>query len=312
MTAQQWIRRGELLVGSTNGNALDLSQLRFRFHVQRSGLQTPNTCEIYVYNVSDQTASQIKNEFSRVVLSAGYENGYFGTIFDGQIKYVRKGRENQTDTFVAIQAADSDHAYNFGVVNTSLTAGSTHNDHIQAAVGAMGATKGYMPELLSVPLPRGKVMYGMARDYLRDTARSTGNNWSFQDGKLEFAPIDGYIPDTEAIVVNRNTGIIGQPEQTPNGIVVKALLNPNFKAERRVKLDNASIQRAPIGLDIQSQAEAQLIMQGLNQYTINADGIYVIKGISHSGDTRGQQWYTDMVCIAIDGTVPMGLVNKGY
>ena len=58
-------------------------------------------------------------------------------------------------------------AYNYALVNTSLAAGSTPDDHVRACMKAFSA-KGtripaYIPVLPGQKLPRGKVMYGMAR-----------------------------------------------------------------------------------------------------------------------------------------------------
>ena len=312
---EQWIRKIQLVVAAADGHALDLSELRIRFHTQRSGLQTPNTSEITIYNVSDATAKKLKGEFTRVVLSAGYENGVFGTLFDGTITQVRQGRESQTDTFVAVSAADSDIPYNYGTVNTSLAAGSNINDHLNAYCAGMGVKLGYVPELPGPRLSRGKVMSGLARDYLRTSTQNAAATWSLQDGALELCPINGWIPTAEAIVLTSATGLIGMPEQTAAGINVKALLNPNIKPDRRIQLDNATIQRIAIGqtYDTGTQLEQQAILAGVNQYTLNLDGFYVVKGLEHSGDTRGQEWYTQMVCLAIDPTAySQQLINAGY
>ncbi|EIY8449045.1 hypothetical protein MNQ84_004706, partial [Salmonella enterica] len=32
--------------------------------------------------------------------------------------------------------------------------------------------------------------------------------------------------------------------------------------------------------------------------SIATDGVYVVKGIMYTGDTRGQAWYMDMMCEA--------------
>ncbi|MBU9534734.1 hypothetical protein KTE49_30340, partial [Burkholderia multivorans] len=135
MSVQQFVRKVSLIIGFDSGEALDLSELRIVFRVQRGDLQTPNSARIRVYNVSATTARRAQKEFTRVVLQAGYEGNY-GIIFDGQIKQVRRGRESQTDTFLDITAADGDSAYNFAVVNTTLAAGSVATDHVSAAIAA--------------------------------------------------------------------------------------------------------------------------------------------------------------------------------
>nr|WP_272545656.1 hypothetical protein [Burkholderia cepacia]MDC6101713.1 hypothetical protein [Burkholderia cepacia] len=291
-----------MIIGFDSGEALDLSELRIVFRVQRGDLQTPNSARIRVYNVSANTARRAQSkEFTRVVLQAGYEGNY-GIIFDGQIKQVRRGRESQTDTFIDITAADGDSAYNFAVVNTTLAAGSTPADHVAAACTAMGqygVQQGYLPELPSNPLPRGKVMFGMARDFMRWTARTTQTVWSIQDGKVVMVPETAYMPG-EIPVITSATGMVGLPQQTANGIEVKMLLNPSVKIGRLIWLDNASIQQYEYSLNVGQQAENERIEM---QAKLQDDGFYYVMLAEVSGDTRGEEWYTSVVCLAADVTV---------
>ncbi|MGQ3505100.1 hypothetical protein ACT9SR_13340, partial [Enterococcus faecalis] len=76
---------------------------RIVFDVRRGDLQTPNSLRARVYNVSETTRQRIEQEFTRIVLQAGYAGNY-GIIFDGSVKQVRRGRENQTDTYLDITA----------------------------------------------------------------------------------------------------------------------------------------------------------------------------------------------------------------
>lgn len=314
MTVAQYIRKASLLVGDkfTRGNnpsaavfensAIDLSALRFRFAVRRGDNQTPNTADIRIYNVAENTAQAIEKEFTRVVLQCGYE-GNFGIIFDGQIKQVRRGRESTTDTFVDITAADGDSAYNFAITAVTLAAGSTPEDHLSELLKDMavyGIGKGYVPDLPGNPLPRGKVMFGMTRDELRKVAENASTNWSIQDGKFTMVPLTGYIPG-EAPVITAQTGLIGLPEQTQNGIKLKTLLNPNLKIGQAIKLDNSSIQRFRYNPSLIQEAN-NLKAEGSNK--INNDGEYYVMIADHVGDTRGQEWYTDLYCLAIDAAVP--------
>ncbi|VWB98466.1 phage protein [Burkholderia lata] len=301
MSVQQFGRKVSLIIGFDSGEALDLSELRIVFRVQRGDLQTPNSARIRVYNVSATTARRAQKEFTRVVLQAGYEGNY-GIIFDGQIKQVRRGRESQTDTFLDITAADGDSAYNFAVVNTTLAAGSTAADHVAAACTAMnpyGVQQGYLPELQSNPLPRGKVMFGMARDFMRWTARTTQTVWSIQDGKVVMVPETAYMPG-DIPVITSETGMVGLPQQTANGIEVKMLLNPSVKIGRLIWLNNASIQQYEYSLNVGQQAENERIEM---QAKLQDDGFYYVMLAEVSGDTRGEEWYTSVTCLAADVTV---------
>ncbi|WP_288074681.1 hypothetical protein [Pseudomonas sp.] len=309
MSVAQYLRQISLKIGN-DAEALDLSELRIRFVIRRGDLKTPNSADIRIYNVSDATALRAQKEFERIVLQAGYA-GNFGTIFDGTIKQVRRGRESQTDTYIDITAADGDSAYNWSVVNMSLAAGSTPDDHLQASLQAMesrGITLGDKPNLPGNRLPRGKVMFGMVRDHLDTLAKSTDTSWSFQDGQLTLIPNTAYLPG-EAVVVNSATGMIGLPEQTQNGVNVKMLLNPSVKIGRRLQIDESSIQK--FRYDPAPLAEADMRMIKI-QNDLSRDGFYRILVASHVGDTRGNEWYTSTICISVDATITnQSMVNAG-
>lgn len=310
MAIKQFIRKASLIIGPNEGTGLDLSTLRFKFQVSRGDNQTPNEANVRIYNVRDETAHSIEGkEFTRLVLQAGYE-GNWGIIFDGQIRQVRRGRESQTDTFLDITAADGDSAYNFAISAISLGAGiNSPKDAISSVLENMtlyGITKGYLPELSDDPLVRGKVIFEMSRDALRKLARNTETAWSIQDGKLVMIPLSSYIPG-EPYELNSDTGLIGMPEQTVNGINLKVLLNPSLKIGQAVKLNNASIQKLKYGLGVGS-AKQNLMTESIAK--INGDGLYYVMIAEHSGDTRGNDWYTELNCLAIDATIPASYIPK--
>lgn len=301
MSVPQYLRKISLKIGSDT-EAIDLSDLRIRFAVRRGTISTPNTADIRVYNVSAATAKKAQlKEFGRIVLQAGYVGNY-GVIFDGTIKQVRRGRESQTDTYLDITAADGDSAYNWSVINMSLAAGSTAQDHLKAAVQAMegrGVTMGEVAPLSANKLPRGKVMFGLTRDVLDNLGRTQDVSWSIQDGRMTLIPNTAYLPG-DAVVVNYQTGMVGLPEQTQNGVNVRMLLNPSVKIGRILKLDNASIQQYRYGVSLNDQAFNDIIH---NQIVLDSDGVYKVLISDHYGDSRGGEWYTDVICVSVDATV---------
>jgi len=156
-------------------------------------------------------------------------------------------------------------------------------------------------------LPRGKVMFGMARDFMRSTAKSTQTVWSIQDGKVVLVPETSYKPG-DIPVVTAATGMVGLPEQTQNGIRVKMLLNPNVKISQLIHLDNASIQRFEFSLNVGQQAEMERV--GL-QNKLQDDGFYYVMVAEHTGDTRGNDWYTEVICLAADVTsIPKSFLQQ--
>lgn len=318
-TGYQFIRKCSLVVADPSGQGLDLSQLRIRFMVKQFNIQTPNNLYARVYNLAPDTSRRIQNEFTQVVLQAGYENGNFGTIFSGEIKYYRRGREpNATENYLDLFANDSDRAYNYAVVNQTIPPGATPGDLISAAldsVKSFGITKGYQPNIEANRLPRSRTMFGMTRDELRDICRTNNMAFSIVNGQLQLVPLNSYIPGP-ATVLTSLTGLVGVPEQTPEGICVKSLLNPNLKLGSLVQLDNKSIAQ---NITLGGSAFTGFFSPPFNQNTGSGylasaaatDGLYRVIIVNHFGDTRGNEWYSDLVCLGLGDAVPPSVVQQG-
>lgn len=297
----QWLRACSLVVAGNSGQGLELGELRVTFQTKKGDTETPNSAEVSIYNLSEATASRMRREFTRVILQAGYQ-GNCSIIFDGGIRQSIRSRENGTDTVLTLVCADGDQAYNFATVNTTLAAGSTPADRVkvcQQQFEAKGVTAGHMPDLGGAGLPRGKVMYGMGRKFMRDEAENTKTSWSIQDGALVMLKHAGTLPG-EAVVLTHETGLVGTPEQTNEGITVRCLINPRLRIGGRIKLDNRSIQAAKTDLKMSAQRPPKM----------DSDGFYRILKVEFSGDTRGNDWYADMICIGLDDTsrLPLDMV----
>jgi hypothetical protein len=274
--------------------------LRIVFKVKKSSAQTPNSAIIRVYNLSDNTAKQIREEFQSVTLQAGYQSN-FGLIFKGNIKQVRFGRENSTDTYVDIAAGDGDQSYNFSTISTTLSAGSHQTDQINAAINTMkpnGVTTGFIDDIDSIILPRGKVMYGMSRDYLRQSTESTGTTWSIQNEQIQIVKRTSVAPDP-VVVLTSKTGLVGVPELTNDGVSARCLLNPLIRIGGIININQRDIADAKL-----SNVSNDLQVNSAPQTT--ADGLYRVLVAEFNGDTFGNDWYTDITCISYDNSAPDG------
>lgn len=298
MSETQYLRKINLIVADKNGDGLDLSQFRIVFDVKLSDSQTPNTAQVRIYNLSQTVASQIQQEFTSITLQAGYESN-FGTIFAGSIKQVIYGSENNVDTFIDISAGDGDIAYNYAFVSKSLSAGANQADIVTATLEPMlqnGIGLGFVDDTDSKNLPRCKVMYGMSRDYLRKSALNTNTNWSIQAGNYQSVKQTGVLPN-QAIVLNSKTGLVYTPNQTNDGIIAKCLLNPNIKIASSIQINQNDIQAELIqDQNVSGSAEAS------TPSPIAADGFYRVLVAEHTGDTRGNDWYTTITALSMDKT----------
>lgn len=305
--ARQWLRYFRLLVQTEAGGdeAIDLSDFRVKFHISQALTGRPCTAEITIYNVSEATANRIKAPASgrsdpmkpKVVIEAGYQ-GKHSVIFKGDLWWKSTGRESETDTYLSLIAATGDRAHQYATVNQSLPAGASQKDELEAVIKALsaeGVGAADTPALAEGRLPRGKVLYGMARDALQAVADTNGLRWGYTDRGVKMVPKEGEIPEESSRVValNAATGLLDRPELTVDGLKVRALLNPDLEVGRIIQVEQGSVQTPSYSTEYAAGQNAQDAATGASA---SADGLYVVYSREYLGDTRGDEWYSDLVC----------------
>ncbi len=294
----QYLRKTTLKIGNQT-EALDFSELHFRFTVRNSTAQTLKYAELTIYNLSDATAQKIQNEFTMIELSAGYE-GNAALIFQGQIAYLERGKEDATTTFLTLRAQDGDQAFNHAYSNWTLAQGyrpdDVYNRFLQD-LAPYGITAGYKPTFAGNPSVDAFSCFGKTREHLRNFALKQGCQWSIENGQLNFLPKGQSFPGAVPII-GPASGLIGTPTQTIGGINMTCLLNPMIRAGSKVQLDNSLLTSTTIRFPITgSQAGDQVA-------GLDPGGFYTAVQVIHDGDTRGNVYYTHIVGVAVDGTAP--------
>lgn len=295
-----WIRKCKLTIGTGSGD-LDVSGMRIRFIIFRKIIQTPNSGWFRIYNLSKDTASKIAspNTIGKTVkLEAGY-NDNIGPIFQGQIVYAVTGRESPTDTYVDVYCADGGKGINEATAQKTFDPGSKQEDHVNYLLQQFGDVddiqKGVIRGLSDMKYPKAVTLYGRASDMMRNIAKSNEATWWVDMGKLYHVPLKNDQQTNKpfgTITLNANTGLIGMPQETTEGIIVTALINPSYELDVELVIDEKSINRGPWDLSLAGQVQSAFAYSNLG----TADGQYVIDAIEYRGDTRGQEWYAIMTC----------------
>ena len=317
VSTEQYLRSIKLTVGSAT-EVIDLSQLRIVFSIVTASQSTPRQLNAKVYNVAPDTANRIQKEFTTVTLSAGYGTN-MGIIFSGSAQQKRQGRESAVDTFLDIFASDGYEVIANGVINQTLAAGWSPQDFYRELINAGSAFGLRAAQIVPPNTPKSTrplVLSGSLKDKCDQLAAILGMRWVIENGALTFVvpspsdpqlkPADTTIVQSDnsiATVLSPSTGLIGIPTQTLDGIEATTLLNPHIKPGRYVKIDQSLILAG----------QNSLAANATNPYpTIATDGIYRVSWTEHSGDTRGQPWYTSIVADALNGlgTVSPGAIEK--
>ncbi|MBS0893951.1 hypothetical protein JK211_07875 [Tatumella sp. JGM130] len=341
--SKNWMRHFEIQVIDDKGDGLSLIDLKVEFQIQKQPATIFNgfVGNFKIYNLSNTTQSRLlSTEFTRIRVFAGYDgtpdaSGNYpdrnvGMIFNGDIRFSIAGKDNATDSWVLLQCLDSWQGHMYAGVRTTIAAGWTFNDVFNTTMGTFepyGINAGEVADMPATVFPRAKVLVGNSSDIINDVARQCDAHWWYEDNKVhivkESAPLDSIV------ILNADTGLIGRPRQTMGaGVNVRCLINPNIKLGGLIRLDQSSVYRTQLSDEqiastqgsssklSESQSGDNLYVNGLTgaqPAAINTDGDYFVGSIDYTGDTRGQNWYMDLLCLAKGGQdlVSQSTLGKG-
>ena len=278
---RQYLRQYTLVLDDGENQRI-IRQLRIGFEIKKSIQSYPNLAKIVIYNPNKDTISVCQKKYSKVLLSAGYENDE-KLLFKGQIRTALINKKG-VDQIVTIFSGDGQKDWEGSFFNKTYSSDTKLDVIIDQLVGSFqNTTKGIIPKLGSIgDKMRGQTLSGLTRDILDQFAQNYGFQWSIQDGVFNLRKNNEIDTSTEMLVINSLTGMIGEPTVTHIGADVKILLNANAKP-------NAAFKVESIGSSVQ---QGNLYFQEPRK--TRAEGIYKIFEVVHNGDTHSDEWSTSI------------------
>lgn len=253
-------------------DTLKVTGLRVIFTVKKAATKDPNTAEVTICNLSEDSRKKIEQARGKpLILTAGYEKTE-AIIFSGDVRFASSARDN-ADWKTKIESGDGETKYATAHFKGSFGKGTSARDVIKAAASALGVGLGNLDKAItSLRKPshtRGYSASGRASDVLDDLLRSQGLSFSIQGGQLQVLR-PGDSVDTQALRLSPETGLIGSPETTTpkeltktTSIRLRTYLQPQLKCGGLVSVESASFRSE-----------------------------YIVQKLEHVGDSHGAGWYS--------------------
>jgi hypothetical protein len=303
--SRQWLRKYRVLVVDGDNEALDVSELRCTFNIE-SSLKEPNYADISIYNVTGATEQAIIKVGMRVIVQAGYENGPYGTIFDGYVIQPLWERENVVDYKITLRCIDSDIQLNNNHTESVVAARTDQIEAVRqmATSARTPITLDYItPQAEKKILPRGKVYFGDPKYYIRRFAQDNNADTLAKDNKVSVGRIDDQSDLGAAIELTPENGLIRVPQQSQDSVSMRCLLNPNIRSTlppMLVKINNSIVR------------QIKLTQGQMPPTRLDRDGLYKVMMVNYIGDTRGNEWYCDIMGCTSDanGLMPLTFESR--
>ncbi len=216
-----YLREVAVSIVPTTGAPKRIQGLRVRFKGKKNEESKPNTMGLEIFNLSENTRSQLEGKNTSIILEAGYAG--------------------RTEVISKAELADGGHRYRNSRINKGIPPGAKTKQVIDELVKSIGLTQGAIIGVPSTQYPNGITLHGMSRDRLDEVCKKNGLQWSIQDGVLQIVPEKKTTFDS-VLVISPDSGLIGSPNKTKRGVEFKTLLMPLLKPGRRVKLESRFIK----------------------------------------------------------------------
>lgn len=223
-TVQQFGRDYQLIIGNDK-ESIVIDQLTMTYDIMKTITADPNAAVFTVTNLSRSNRNLITDKkYDRILFNAGYQ-GDLRTLFVGYIDEV-ENKKDGTDIVTMMTCTDGSKDYREARVATTVVKGATDQEVVKQVLGAMPNTeKGVEEYTKERRLPRGKTLVGNARDILNQVAKNQDADWSIQDGRLVMLPRQNALANDECFVISEDTGMIGSPQKTSDGVEYRCYLN---------------------------------------------------------------------------------------
>ncbi len=252
---------------------LRIQDLKIKFEITKSIKSESNSAKIEIYNLSQNTRKRIVSD-QLVKVLAGYKEAYgYIEIGQGDISNVVHS-SSSPDIITTIYTKDGLKAVRGNVISLSFDVKTPLSSVLAAIQSKLGLPLKFSGIDKTANLKKGYSFIGSVSTALEDLSTQFNFTWSIQNGQLQILSKNKGT-GKEVVVLSASTGLIEAPEKkidskkdlnsTPDTYKITALLQPQLEVGDNIRIESKFLS-----------------------------GVFLINNFTHTGDTRGQEWYTEI------------------
>jgi len=275
-------------------DTIEITGLDVAFKVEKTLKPLPNTCELSIWNLTQEHQSQLEqlgqvsngkdhkskklsastNKQATTGIGCKIEAGYkdaTSLIWLGDLRTVDTVRDG-ADWVTHLTSGDGEKAWQNAKLHVSYGPKTPLETALRAMVRALGVGEGNLSKIVSklkqagsAIFPHGTVISGPVSRELQAFAQSADLEVSIQDGAIQFVDRGKALGGT-ALLLSEDTGLLDSPTVDNEGVLsAKMLLIPDVRCGGLVTMDAARVK-----------------------------GTYRIEQAVWSGDTSSTDWYVEI------------------
>jgi hypothetical protein len=267
--------------------------LRVEFAIERDLTQETNKSNVRISNLAPQTAKELEADDVIALLEAGYaEDIGLRRIFVGAVTAATTTWED-AGTVTSLELSDGQIPLRDTVLALSYAPGVLGRKIFDDIAGQMGLSSYIAPDAVFASYPNGYSYIGKASPCLDKICRAAGLVWSIQNNILTVI-LAGGSTGIRALVFSADSGLIGSPER-----IVKGVRRPDKEAQKKRKVKKDKTEKRA-GWKITALLAPTVNPGDLVRIeSPTVTGWFRVESLRHTGDSRGQEWYSELELIEI-------------
>ena len=215
------------------------TDLHVEFEVLMNRNSKPNQAKISIYNLAKKTRGLFSEQHQSVEFKASYGDVDPILLFWGSTTNVVHSHPG-VDWKTTIYAGDGQKEFTSTTFSKTYSAGTLLMQVLRDLTDAMGLQANI--DLVTNGLVTKKsfksfTCEGLAKTCLDQTCEANSLSWSIQNGMIEIQSVDDPpLGGALAVILSTDTGMIGSPKITADGVQVTSLLNPAIRPSRFIQI----------------------------------------------------------------------------
>jgi hypothetical protein len=258
----------------------DTDGLRVRFKFVKPAIWTPNTATVEIFNLAPDTRARLQDKNVRVTVLAGYgSNLKLAGIFNAQqVNHKHEG----PDWISKFEGGDGGQPFWHSRISKTFSGGTPKFDVAKQMLQSQGKLSPGAESILrqhsaGQSLKHSRTFAARNASEVRYILAELGLEHTVQDEEVIVYPKNGTTRDV--YVITPESGLVGSPEYAapphpgkPKLLKIRTLMIPELRQRSLIQLQSAA-----------------------------HSGSFVLREVTHTGDTHSNDWFSDMEMGALKG-----------
>jgi hypothetical protein len=206
-----FMRFVEVIVGPKNGSGFKIDGLKIAFKIQKTDSTEPNTSQIKIYNLTQETSSKVTVAENHIQLRAGYKDETIGAIFFGNVVSGKRYKEGN-DYVTELQVQDGRSAVMGNTISLSYSKDVSATTVAQDVLNAIGLPHKGLDNIPSgEQYPEGFAYIGMSTNALKKVLDRFDLTYTIQNEMLYILK-EGQAADQTGLRLTPETGLLTIPQ----------------------------------------------------------------------------------------------------